>query len=243
MAGEKLTKRLVDSLKAPEPSKVGVKVRESFTWDRELRGFGIQVNGDVVRDESKFAGVLGGADTALGVAYAAHAITQHLGSSMTHFPHARSLSMNPGTGALVVELVQTGASAQALGAHTGSDGKLVVDGASLAGPLTLGVASERTVEERAGKSPRVARVVVLGSAGFVRNHALSFGANRDLALDAVQWLRDDDDKIVVRPHARGGHLLFLTPTQRERLAFALLYALPTLLLCIGLSVWAVRSRR
>lgn len=43
MAGEKLTKRVVDALKVPEPSKVGTKVRESFTWDRELRGFGVQV--------------------------------------------------------------------------------------------------------------------------------------------------------------------------------------------------------
>lgn len=43
MATEKLTKRIVDALKAPEPSKVGVKVREHFVWDRELRGFGVQV--------------------------------------------------------------------------------------------------------------------------------------------------------------------------------------------------------
>ncbi len=43
MSGEKLTKRVVDALKAPEPSKVRVKVRESFSWDRELRGFGVQV--------------------------------------------------------------------------------------------------------------------------------------------------------------------------------------------------------
>ena len=43
MAREKLTKRVVDALKSPEPSKVGVKVREHFLWDRELRGFGVQV--------------------------------------------------------------------------------------------------------------------------------------------------------------------------------------------------------
>jgi hypothetical protein len=30
MAGEKLTKRVLDTLKAREPSKVGVKVRKSF---------------------------------------------------------------------------------------------------------------------------------------------------------------------------------------------------------------------
>ena len=43
MEREKLTKRIVDALKAPKPSKVGVKVREQFLWDRELRGFGVQV--------------------------------------------------------------------------------------------------------------------------------------------------------------------------------------------------------
>ncbi len=43
MAQEKLTKRVVGALKAPEPSKVGVKIRETFAWDRELRGFGVQV--------------------------------------------------------------------------------------------------------------------------------------------------------------------------------------------------------
>ncbi len=43
MAEERLTKRVVDALEPPKPSKVGVKVRESFLWDRELRGFGVQV--------------------------------------------------------------------------------------------------------------------------------------------------------------------------------------------------------
>ena len=43
MATEKITKRIVDALKAPKPSRDGVKVREQFVWDRELRGFGVQV--------------------------------------------------------------------------------------------------------------------------------------------------------------------------------------------------------
>lgn len=43
MATEKITKRIVDALKPPKPSRVGVKVREHFMWDRELRGFGVQV--------------------------------------------------------------------------------------------------------------------------------------------------------------------------------------------------------
>ena len=43
MAIEKLTKRAVDALSAPKPAQVGVKVRETFVWDRELRGFGVQI--------------------------------------------------------------------------------------------------------------------------------------------------------------------------------------------------------
>lgn len=43
MPTEKITKRIVDALKAPKPSRDGVKVREHFVWDRELRGFGVQV--------------------------------------------------------------------------------------------------------------------------------------------------------------------------------------------------------
>ena len=43
MATEKITKRIVDALKAPKPSRDGVKVREHFVCDRELRGFGVQV--------------------------------------------------------------------------------------------------------------------------------------------------------------------------------------------------------
>jgi integrase len=43
MAEEKLTRRVVEALKAPKPSEIGHKVRETFLWDRELRGFGVQV--------------------------------------------------------------------------------------------------------------------------------------------------------------------------------------------------------
>ncbi|MFC0193890.1 Arm DNA-binding domain-containing protein [Aureimonas pseudogalii] len=43
MAMEKLTKRFVDGLETPKPVGVGLRVRETFAWDRELRGFGVQV--------------------------------------------------------------------------------------------------------------------------------------------------------------------------------------------------------
>lgn len=43
MVGNKLTKRSVDALEVPKTAKPGAKAREKFAWDRELRGFGVQV--------------------------------------------------------------------------------------------------------------------------------------------------------------------------------------------------------
>ncbi len=57
MAAEKLTKRIVDALKAPETFEGWVKVREHFVWDKELRGFGVQVmpSGPESASSSSFA--------------------------------------------------------------------------------------------------------------------------------------------------------------------------------------------
>lgn len=43
MPNEKLTKRVVDALRSPEPSQAGQRAREKLAWDRDLRGFGVQI--------------------------------------------------------------------------------------------------------------------------------------------------------------------------------------------------------
>ena len=57
------------------------------------------------------------------------------------------------------------------------------------------------------------------------------------------WLVEDDDHIVVRPHQRGGSLVFMTPTSREALAFVLLVVVPGLLAALGAAVTAARRSR
>lgn len=208
-----------------------------------LGSVGIQADDDVIVDPSAFAGLAGGAETATGVAYASHPVTQKLGGAMTHFARARSLSLNPGTPAEPQPLVQTGA--EAFGEMTRGEmtrGPASLDEADVAGPVTLALAAE--LPPAAGApGARAGRIVVFGDATFATNQGLGLGANQDLLLNASLWLLGRDEGIVVRPRGRGGNLLLLSPTARERLAFVLLYGLPVVLLCAGLSLSTLRRRR
>lgn len=200
-----------------------------------LASVGVQADDDVIRDGSAFAGVLGGPEAATGVAYAAHPVTTKLGGAMTHFLRARSLSINPGTPAEPAVLVQT--SAEAWGETT--PGSTTFEPGDVEGPLAVALAVELLPE--AGR--RAPRLIVAGDASFASNQGMGLGANQDLALNAALWLLARDEQIVVRPRGRGGNLLMLSPSARERIAFSLLYGLPVALLCAGLSVAALRRRR
>lgn len=196
-----------------------------------LGGYGVQPGDDVVLDGSSFAALLGGRDMATGVAYAAHAVTRRLGSAMTHFPRARSVAENPGTPTTLTPLVQTGTDAWGESGAETADAQR--DDADVPGPVTLALAAEQGAT----------RLVVAGDATFASNLGLGLGANRDLALNAVLWLAHKDEQIAVRPRGRGGNLLLLTPSARERVAFLLLYGLPALLVAAGLAVHAARRAR
>jgi hypothetical protein len=185
-----------------------------------LGAYGIEVVDDVVRDDSPLSALAGGPDTATGVTYAPHPITRGLEGALTHFTRARSLSINPGTPAEPLRIVETAAEARSdRGPGTTHS----------AGPLALALAARATGQPEA-------RLVVFGDATFATNRGLSLGRNRDLLQNAALWLVERDDRIAVRPRGRGGSLLLLTPASRERLAFALLFVLPFSLLGVGLFV-------
>lgn len=211
-----------------EPRGTGGGGAEGDALAGLLGSVGVQAGGDVVIDGSAFSGLLGGPETATGVAYAAHPATSRLGASMTHFPRARSLAENPIPDVVVTALVQTGA--EAFGETT--PGTAALDDADVKGPMTLAMAAQR------GK----ARVVVVGDGSFATNAAIGLGANIDFAVHAALWLADAEDQIAVRPRGRGGNLLLLSPTSRERIAFALLYGMPVMLLATGLVIRGIRRR-
>jgi ABC-type uncharacterized transport system involved in gliding motility auxiliary subunit len=196
--------------------------------DGVIGAFGIQLADGAIVDASPLSGLAGGADVATGSQLEhAHPITRPLGDALTHFASARALVENPGPTAKVTALVRTGAEARA---------------GDVAGPLVIAMAAEDAVPTTLDGKAAHARLVVVGDASFATNRGLGFGANKDLAVNVALWLVEREDKIEVRPRGRGGSLLLLTPTGRERLAFALLYLLPLALVAAGLGARAWRRR-
>ena len=64
------------------------------------------------------------------------------------------------------------------------------------------VAGERTVEATEGQEAepaKAARLVVVGDSDFASNELIGNYQNRDLFVNAVNWLVDDTDQIAVRP--------------------------------------------
>lgn len=215
--------------------------------DSLLGSYGIQVNDDLVIDLSPFGSMFGGGpDTAIATDYAEHPITEKFSGAASVFPQARSLSINPGTSASLVALVRTGDRAWGETDVGGASGTLEWNEGEVRGPVTLAIAAEvRFDKEKAGQGKLTTgtRIVVVGDASFAANQYRGLSANRNLFLNVMGWLTEQEHRIAIRPRSRGSNLIILSPAQREGIAFFVLYGLPVALLSFGLGVWLVRRQR
>jgi ABC-type uncharacterized transport system involved in gliding motility auxiliary subunit len=99
-------------------------------------------------------------------------------------------------------------------------------------------------EETRTKGPAagLARLVIYGNSGFASNNFLNFSGNRDLFLNSISWLAEEEDQISIRPREAKSTPIFLTAMQ-GRLAFWLpVVVVPAMLLVSGTSV-VLRRRR
>ena len=92
----------------------------------------------------------------------------------------------------------------------------------------------------AGRYPRArgeARIVVIGDRDFASNRLLLALYNRDLFLNAVLWLAEDDERISLRPKAWTPHQDPFTLQQTLAYFYFLAFALPEVLLLLGIHAW------
>ena len=157
--------------------------------------------------------------------------------------------MNPVPGVSVTPLVRT--SAKTWGEtdfESIARGDAGWDAGEARGPVTLAVAAERILgevkegEPIAEDTPKT-RLAIFGDSSFATNEHRRMGANRNLMLNMMGWLVDDESQIAIRPKSRGTNLIVLTPNQRDGIFFFVLYVLPVSLLSIGLGIWLVRRQR
>jgi len=122
------------------------------------------------------------------------------------------------------------------------EGELSFDeGKDAGGPLDIGVAMRRPLDEAGGR--REQRVVVLGDGDFVSNAYLGNGGNLELALNVIGWLAGDDTLINIPAKAAPDLDFNLSRAAAGLIAFGALLVLPAGLLGTGAVVWHLRRRR
>ncbi len=82
-----------------------------------------------------------------------------------------------------------------------------------------------------------ARIVAIGDRDFASNRLLAALYNRDFFLNAILWLAGDDEHIAIRPKAWTPHQDPLTLQQTLAYFYFLAFALPEILLLLGIHAW------
>jgi ABC-type uncharacterized transport system involved in gliding motility auxiliary subunit len=188
--------------------------------------WGVTANGDVILDLSAASRLFGQQSPVVG-SYESHPITRVMGDNATVFPLSRSLDVK----SPAEKLFSTTSASYSL-----KDPKLPIRDADLdkaaKGPFTLGAAA--TV----GSGASAGRVVMVGSSNWISNMIFSAPvANRDLALNSMNWLTSDEDLISIRPKEPEDRRLRVTGAGMRVIFLTSVIFLPLIVIFSGMSVW------
>ena len=95
---------------------------------------------------------------------------------------------------------------------------------------------EKNKKDSSGSEEKGFRLVVFGDSDFLTNKNIYNGVNRDLALNAVISLVDEEDLITIRPKQAKGTEISLTGNHRMGLVL-LMVILPLIFLFLSLWLW------
>jgi ABC-type uncharacterized transport system involved in gliding motility auxiliary subunit len=190
--------------------------------------------------------------------YPTHAITNDFGL-VTMFPMVRA--MLPETAPQKrsgQSFLQTAARSWAetdfkeLATGEGSSIKAETDKGDITGPVSIGVATEVASTETPSKplgdvgktdkpddnAPKPeTRVAAIGDSDFAANNYLGIEGNRDLFMNTVNWLAQQESLISIRPREPSDSRLTLTANIRSALFLMSIFVIPALVLGAGVFTW------
>jgi ABC-type uncharacterized transport system involved in gliding motility auxiliary subunit len=198
-----------------------------------LSSWGVTPNKDLVLDMNPIGQVMGlGPQVALVTRYDSQPIVSDMKGTATGFPLTRSLETKNGDKTSVDKLFDSSDSSLATTKLT-SPSINPNDPANKKGPLTIAAAGTyKTATENSQ-----GRFVVVGSSSWVDNSFLPFNGNRDLALNAMNWLSSDEDLISIRPKEPEDRRITMTKAQQNWVRITSQFLFPLAVVFIGLSVW------
>ena len=214
--------------------------------DKDLTGFleewGVDAGNDIVIDQviRLFSGPSLGVHPIANTYDPSHPITRNF-KERTIFPMVRSV--NPAKelkdGLTTTSVVKTSPTSWA---EKDLDGVFKRGKASLGpeddkGPISVGVAVTADLKKIGVDKKGDAKLVVLGAAAFANNQFLRNFFNRDLLLNAANWLVGHEGLITIRPRTFRASRVQLTEAEGNMIFYLSFLILPELLLIMGLSVW------
>jgi ABC-type uncharacterized transport system involved in gliding motility auxiliary subunit len=189
------------------------------------------MNKDLVLDPlGQMAGV--GPQLALVVKYETHPIVNEMKGTATGFPFSRSMDTKNGDKTTVEKLFQSSQDSIAT-SKLDSPNVDPNDPKNKKGPLTIAAAGSY----KTGKENSQGRFVVVGSSLWVANGFLPFNGNRDLALNAMNWLSSDEDLISIRPKESEDRRITMTQAQLRWVRITSQFLFPLAVVIAGFSVW------
>jgi len=196
-----------------------------------LSGYGFNIGNNIVIDPS--SKLVGGGDVAPIVAqYPPHKITENF-KFATLFPYVRTVDVDQeNTNIHSIAETSNYSWAETNLQQFDQGSAEYNEGADKMGPLS--VAAVGTLEG-GGKT------AVFGSVDFVSNRFLDFSGNKDLILNAVNWISGDEDLISIRPKVAEQGKFVLTSGQYQAFFVSTVVIIPLILIGLGIYVWYKRK--
>jgi ABC-type uncharacterized transport system involved in gliding motility auxiliary subunit len=219
-----------------------------------LKEWAIEVENNVVVDVSGMGQLLGtGAEVPVAARYEQHAITDRF-KLITAYRLARSVNVVSGgvNGRNAQTLVQTGPNSWAetdfKRLMTSGEVSRDMEQGDKAGPISLAAAVSAPAEAPVpapdakpdGKDtpPKAeTRIVVFGDSDFAANAWLGIPGNRDLFMNTINWLAQQENMISIRPRDPKDRRITLTADQQTRIFWLTVVVIPGLVLLAGVQTW------
>ncbi len=216
---------------ADPPLKTGKEnVAENAGMKAVLQGWGVTLNNDLILDTSGLGGMYGmGPEIALASRYETHPIVREMKRTATAFPLVRSLEPKPTDQTSVEKLVSTSKNSLAVTDLNAAGGGIKMPKGE---PQSYAVVAAGTY-----RSKVEGRFVVVGSSDWIANYAIGFGGNKDLFLNMVNWLTNDEELISIRPKDPEDRRIQLTKAEMLMVRTVSQFMIPLGVIGLGLMVW------
>jgi ABC-type uncharacterized transport system involved in gliding motility auxiliary subunit len=220
--------------------------------------WGFQVGNDMIVDTSGVGQLLGANEiTPVAVRYPSHPITERF-RVITAYPMARSVRPAEGGEHTPQTFIESSPNswAETNLADLFAEKPVEFDkDKDLQGPVSMGAAvsapaanapappkTDEKPGEKAPEPPRgETRVAVIGDSDFAANGFLGIQGNRDMFLNTVSWLSQQENLISIRPHEADDRRLTLTSDQQRLLTWGTVLVIPAAIFFIGFLNWRRRG--